>query len=283
MAETLLTAWKSARDALQSAGVDSPALDARMLLEHAAGVQRVDILTDPYRELSDAAVTQIEALIARRVAREPVSHIVGYKDFRLHRFFVTPDVLTPRPETELLVDVALEMLPAELPRRVLDLGVGSGAILLSILAQRPLAEGVGVDVSDAALAVAKRNTDAMQLSGQITLRNADWGAGLEDGGFDVAVSNPPYIRTGFIPLLDPEVAEHEPHLALDGGANGLEAYKLVLPAMVRLLKPGGQFAVELGQGQAEAVWAHADACGLTPEAVREDLAGIPRVLSGRRL
>jgi release factor glutamine methyltransferase len=146
-----------------------------------------------------------------------------------------------------------------------------------------LAEGIGVDVSDAALAVATRNAEALQLSGQTTLANADWGAGLEDSSFDVVVSNPPYIRTGELSLLDPEVVEHEPHLALDGGPDGLEAYKLVLPAIARLLKPGGQFAVELGQGQAEAVWAHADACGLTPDAVREDLAGIPRVLSGRRL
>lgn len=281
MTATLLTAWQAARARLVAAGVDSPALDARMLLEMATGVSRVDILTDPYRLVDAAAQDRLEALIARREAREPVSQIVGYRDFRVHRFAVTRDVLTPRPETELLVDVALEMLPKELPRRVLDFGVGSGAILLSVLAERPLTEGVGVDVSAAALAVARANAEALQLTDRTTLREGDWGAGLE-GAFDLALSNPPYIKTGALQLLEPEVARHEPVLALDGGRDGLDGYRAVLPAMARLLKPGGSFALELGQGQAEAVWALADDAGLRPEAVRDDLASIPRVLSGRR-
>jgi release factor glutamine methyltransferase len=281
MSDTLLTAWQGARKRLTEAGVESPALDARMLLEMATGVSRVDILTDPYRALTESAREQLNALIARREAREPVSQIVGYRDFRLHRFAVTRDVLTPRPETELLVDVALEMLPKEAPRRVVDFGVGSGAILLSVLAERPLAEGVGVDVSAAALAVARTNAQALQLAGRADLREGEWDAGLEEQ-FDLALSNPPYIKTGALQLLEPEVARHEPVLALDGGRDGLDGYRAVLPAIVRRLKPGGVFAVELGQGQAEAVWALADECGLRPEAVREDLASIPRVLSGRR-
>lgn len=282
MTDTLVKAWKAARDRLAAAGVDSPALDARMLIEAATGATRVDILTDPYRALSDEAVARAEALIARREAREPVSQIVGYRDFRLHRFAVTADVLTPRPETEYLVDVALEQIPKELPRRVLDLGTGSGAILLSILAERPLATGVGVDISEAALAVARTNAEALGLTGQVEFRQGDWAEGLE-GEFDVIVSNPPYIRAGAIQLLDPEVAHYEPVLALDGGPDGYDAYRAILPAIRRLLKPGGFFALELGQGQAEGVWAHADDAGLKPEAVRDDLAGIPRVLSGRRL
>jgi release factor glutamine methyltransferase len=267
---------------LKAAGVDSPVIDARMLIEAATGVTRLDIVTDPYRALDDEALARAEALIARREAREPVSQIVGYRDFRLHRFAVTKDVLTPRPETELLVDAALEVLPKESPRRVLDLGVGSGAILLSILAERPLAEGVGIDISEAALAVARRNADALGVAGRVRLQRGDWGEGL-DGAFDLIVSNPPYIRAGAIQLLDPEVAQFEPVLALDGGADGYDAYRAVLPAIARLLKPGGAFAVELGEGQAEGVWAHADDFGLKPERVRDDLAGIPRVLTGRRL
>lgn len=281
MTATLLSAWKSARDRLAAAGVDSPALDARMLIESATGVTRLEILTDPYRALDEAAEARAEALIARRVEREPVSQIVGYRDFRVHRFIVTKDVLTPRPETELLVDVALERVTPGIPQSVVDFGVGSGAILLSILSQRPLAEGIGVDVSREALSVAKRNAAALQIE-NVAFVHSDWDADL-DGAFDLVVSNPPYVRTGAIQLLDPEVGQYEPHLALDGGPDGLDGYRAVLAAARRLLRPGGSFVLELGQGQAEAVWALADAIRLTPEDVREDLAGIPRVLSGRAL
>jgi release factor glutamine methyltransferase len=278
---TLLSAWKSARDRLAAAGVDTPALDARMLIESATGVTRLEIVTDPYRALDADAQVRAEALIARREAREPVSQIVGYRDFRLHRFWVTKDVLTPRPETELLVDVALERVTLEIPQRVADLGVGSGAVLLSILAQRPLAEGVGVDISREALAVAQQNAAALEIA-RVAFVHSDWDAEI-DGLFDVVVSNPPYIRTGALALLDPEVGRYEPHLALDGGPDGLEGYRAVLAAARRLLKPGGSFAVELGQGQAEAVWALADEIRLMPEDVRDDLAGVARVLVGRAL
>ncbi len=281
MTATLLSAWKSARERLAAAGVDSPALDARMLIEAATGATRLDILTDPYRALDDAAMARAEALIVRREAREPVSHIVGYRDFRVHRFAVTKDVLTPRPETETLVEVALERVALNIPNRVIDFGIGSGAILLSILSQRPSAEGVGVDVSPAALAVAKQNAAALQIE-RVTLVQSDWDREIE-GAFDLLVSNPPYIRTGALALLDPEVGRYEPHLALDGGPDGLDGYRAVLCAAKRLLKPGGSFVLELGEGQAEAVWALADEMRLTPEDVRDDLAGIARVLSGRSL
>jgi release factor glutamine methyltransferase len=281
MTATLLSAWKSARDRLAAAGVDSPALDARMLIEAATGATRLEILTDPYRVLAADAQARAEALIARREAREPVSQIVGYRDFRVHRFAVTKDVLTPRPETELLVEIALERVPLESPQRVIDFGVGSGAILLSILAQRPLAEGVGVDVSRAALAVAQQNARTLKID-RATFVHSDWDAEI-DGQFDLVVSNPPYIRTGALLLLDPEVGKYEPHLALDGGPDGLDGYRSVLAASKRLLKPGGSFAMELGQGQSQAVWALADEIRLMPEAVRDDLAGIARVLVGRAL
>ncbi|HWA22043.1 MAG TPA: peptide chain release factor N(5)-glutamine methyltransferase [Caulobacterales bacterium] len=281
MTLTLLSAWKSARDRLAAAGVDSPALDARMLIEAATGVTRLEIVTDPYRALDADAQARAEALIVRREAREPVSQIVGYRDFRVHRFAVTKDVLTPRPETELLVEVALERVALEIPQRVVDFGIGSGAILLSILSQRPLADGVGVDISREALAVAKQNAAALEIE-RVTFVHSDWDAEV-DGLFDLVVSNPPYIRTGALSLLDPEVGRYEPYLALDGGPDGLDGYRAVLAAARRLLKPGGSFAVELGQGQAEAVWALADEIRLMPEDVRDDLAGIARVLVGRAL
>ncbi len=198
---TLLSAWKAARERLAAAGIDSPALDARMLIEAATGATRLEILTDPYRALDDDAQARADALIARREAREPVSQIVGYRDFRVHRFAVTKDVLTPRPETELLVEVALERVPLETPQRVIDFGIGSGAVLLSILSQRPLAEGVGVDVSEAALEIARRNAAALEIE-RVTLLHSDWDAAIT-GEFDLVVSNPPYIRTGALSLLEP--------------------------------------------------------------------------------
>jgi release factor glutamine methyltransferase len=281
MTATLLSAWKSARDRLAAAGVDSPALDARMLIEAATGATRLEILTDPYRMLGEDAEARAEALIVRREAREPVSQIVGYRDFRVHRFAVTRDVLTPRPETELLVEVALERVPLQIPQRIIDFGIGTGAVLLSILSQRPLAEGVGVDVSAEALDVARRNAAALEVE-RVTLIHSNWDAEIQ-GEFDLVVSNPPYIRTGALSLLEPEVGQYEPHLALDGGPDGLDGYRAVLSAARRLLIPGGSFAVELGQGQAEAVWALADELRLIPEQVRDDLAGISRVLVGRAL
>ncbi|MGE3301817.1 MAG: peptide chain release factor N(5)-glutamine methyltransferase [Hyphomonadaceae bacterium] len=279
---TLVSAWTAARNALRDAGIDTPALDARMLVELATGATRLDIVTDPYREVDAAALARLNALLARRAGREPVSHIVGYKDFWTHRFAVTPAVLTPRPETELLVQAALDWTPIELPRRVLDLGVGSGAILLTVLAARPLASGVGVDLSAEALAVAAANAETLGVGARALLVQDDWGAGLEAESFDVVLSNPPYIRTGALQLLEPEVGRHEPHLALDGGPDGLDGYRAALAAAARLLRPGGMFALELGQGQAEAVWALADDIRLQPDSVRDDLAGIPRALIGHK-
>lgn len=279
---TLVSAWTAARNALRDAGIDTPAVDARMLVELATGATRLDIVTDPYREVDAAALARLNALLARRAGREPVSHIVGYKDFWTHRFAVTPAVLTPRPETELLVQAALDWTPIELPRRVLDLGVGSGAILLTVLAARPLASGVGVDLSAEALAVAAANAETLGVGARALLVQDDWGAGLEAESFDVVLSNPPYIRTGALQLLEPEVGRHEPHLALDGGPDGLDGYRAALAAAARLLRPGGMFALELGQGQAEAVWALADDIRLQPDSVRDDLAGIPRALIGHK-
>jgi release factor glutamine methyltransferase len=220
-------------------------------------------------------------LAVRRIAREPISHILGSKGFWTLQFAVTPDVLTPRPETELLVETALEFIPPEKPALVLDLGVGSGAILLSVLSERPDAVGVGVDVSEAALAVARANAEAVGVAERVEWRVSNWGEGLE-GGFDVIVSNPPYIASAEIARLAPEVSRHEPHLALDGGADGLDAYRALLPRIRALLNPGGRFALEVGRGQAPAVWALADQAGLAPLDKRADLAGIDRVVTGRR-
>ncbi|MEJ0060995.1 MAG: peptide chain release factor N(5)-glutamine methyltransferase [Terricaulis sp.] len=278
---TLVSAWAASRDRLRAAGVESPVFDARLLVEAGAGVTRLDIVTDPQRVLSAEQLAGIEALTLRREAREPISHIVGRKAFWTIDLAVTPDVLTPRPETETLVEVALELSDFAAPSRVLDLGVGTGAILFAVLGARPLAQGVAVDVSAKALEVAKANAAELGLSERIAFINTDWGDGLE-GGFDLVVSNPPYIRTSEIDLLEPEVARYEPRLALDGGDDGLDAYRRIIHVLPHLLKPDGAFAFEVGEGQAEAVWALADQAGLTPLGVRKDLAGKSRVVWGRR-
>lgn len=280
-ATTLVSLWTDVRRRLEAAGVDTPVLDARMLVEAGAGVSRLDIVTDPRRVLSEEQARAVEALAARRIAREPISHILGRKGFWTHEFVVTPDVLTPRPETELLVEVALEFLPPQKPAMVLDLGVGSGAILLSVLSERPDVVGVGVDVSEAALAVARANAERLGLTERVEWRAGAWGEGL-DGGFDLVVSNPPYIPSDEIETLSPEVARHEPRFALDGGPDGLDAYRALMPRARALLAPGGRFALEVGRGQAGAVWALADQAGLSPIDTRADLAGVDRVVTGRR-
>lgn len=278
---TLVSLWTDIRRRLEAAGVESPVIDARMLIEKGAGVRRLDIVTDPRREMSQTQIAAVEALAARRLAREPISQILGRKGFWTLEFAVTPDVLTPRPDTELLVEAALEFLAADRPARVLDLGVGSGAILLTVLSERPDAQGVGVDLSDAALAVARANGAALGLNNRVEWRAGDWGAGL-DGPFDLILSNPPYIASAEIETLAPEVAHYEPRLALDGGADGLDAYRALLPQISLLLSTGGRFALEVGRGQAQAVWALADAAGLQPLDVRADLGGVDRVVTGRR-
>lgn len=276
MTETLVTAWQAARKALEAAGVEEPTFDARLLLEKGAGVRRADILTDPRRELSETQVRAVAELVARRVQREPMSHILGVKGFRDIVLAVSKDVLTPRPETELLVQLAVNALAPERPARVLDLGVGSGAILAAILHERPLASGLGVDASEAALLVAQSNLEALGLAGRAQLRQGDWGEGLAER-FDVIVANPPYIASGDIDALAPEVARYEPRLALDGGADGLDAYRALMPHVRRLLSAEGLAIFEIGAGQEEAVRAIIAGAGLKPLQIYLDLARIPRV------
>lgn len=280
MSTSLVALWTEVRRRLEAAGVESPVLDARLLVEAGAGVSRLDIVTDPRRVLAQEQVESVLALAARREAREPVSHIVGRKAFWTLDLIVTPDVLTPRPETEHVVEAALAMLARDEKARVLDLGVGSGAILLAILAERPNAVGVGVDASEAALAVARANASSLTLDARADLRHGNWDDGL-DGPFDMIVSNPPYIPSGEIGGLQPEVARFEPRLALDGGGDGLDAYRAIIPRLPALLRPGGGFALEVGAGQADAVAALARAAGLGEVDVQVDLAGIGRVVVGR--
>lgn len=249
-------------------------------MEAAAGATRTDILTDPHRPLTEEQSAQLAALVDRRAGREPVAHILGSKGFWKILLRVTPAVLTPRPETETLLDALLPEIPLDRPLRVLDLGVGSGAILLAILAERPNAVGLGVDVSEEALAVARENAANLGLASRAALMRGDWTAGLEPESFDVVVSNPPYIRSGDIAGLAPEVRDHEPRLALDGGPDGLDAYRALAPQVLSVLRPGGLFGVEVGAGQAADVAALFSAAGALSVNVRNDLGDRERVVWG---
>lgn len=281
MSETLVSVWQAARDRLIAAGVDSPVLDARLLLEAGAGVTRLEIVTDPRRELASAQVAAVNALVDRRAAREPVSHIIGKKAFWTFDLNVTSAVLTPRPETEFLVEAALALLPRTAPARVLDLGVGSGAVLLAVLAERELASGVGLDISADALAMARGNAEMLKLDNRAVFHLGDWGADFGER-FDVVLSNPPYIASADIDALAPEVARHEPRLALDGGPDGLDAYRAITKRLEAWVKPGGAVAFEVGRRQADPVEALIAAAGFEVLPRRADLAGLPRVVSGRR-
>ncbi|MFZ4122494.1 MAG: peptide chain release factor N(5)-glutamine methyltransferase [Caulobacterales bacterium] len=273
---TLVTAWGRGRDVLKAAGVDQPVMDARLLLEEAAGVKRIDIVTDPYRVVAPDRMQAFEGLLARRGAREPMSQILGRKGFWKIDLAVNRNVLTPRPETELIVEAVLDRFGEADAFTILDLGVGSGAILLAILAARPLATGVGVDLSDAALEVAKANARALGLEGRAAFRAGSWGEGLT-GPFDVVVSNPPYIPHADIPTLEPEVALFEPWIALDGGDDGLQAYRALAPDAARLLAEGGFVVVEQGTGQAHDVAAIFANHGLRASRLINDLGGHGRV------
>jgi release factor glutamine methyltransferase len=250
------------------------------LLEAAAPVSRADILADPHRPLGAGAAARLEALVVRRERREPVSQILGRRAFWTLTLGVGPAVLTPRPETETILDVVLPLFPAGRAFSVLDLGVGSGAILLSILAERPLARGLGVDVSEEALAVARDNAAQLGLARRAAFLRTDWTAGLDEGSFDLVVANPPYVPTAEIAALEPEVRDHEPHLALDGGPDGLDAYRALAPQILRVLRPGGRFAVEVGNGQGPTVHALFANTGAEAISTHNDLAGRGRVVAG---
>ncbi len=279
---TLVSAWNEAKRRLEKAGIDSPVIDARLLVEAAAGATRADILSDPRRALDETQTEALDALVTRREQREPVSHILGAKGFWKIMLRVTSAVLAPRPDTETILDVVLPLYAEAAAFSVLDLGVGSGAILLAILAERPAARGLGVDLSEDALAVARDNAANLGLAGRAAFLHTDWTAGLDNDQLDLVVSNPPYVRRGDIPDLPPEVRDHEPRLALDGGRDGLDAFRAIAPQILRVLKPGGRFAVEFGVDQREAVRALFAEAGARDLTVTRDLADHDRVLSGRK-
>lgn len=270
---------REAAGRLQAAGVEGAPRDVRLLLAYALGVEPLDVILRETDAVDALPLTAFEAMVQRRLAGEPVSRIRGWREFYGRRFVVTPDVLDPRPETELLVSEGLARLPPG--GRVLDLGVGSGCILLSVMAERGDASGVGIDVSTAALKVAQRNAVALGVADRVELATGSWERALPQG-FDLVLSNPPYIPTDEMRVLARDVINHDPHLALTPGADGLAAYRAILAQTQDIVRPGGWIGCEFGLGQHDGVAGLMTGAGLQEIAVFEDLAGIARAAFGRR-
>jgi release factor glutamine methyltransferase len=269
---------REATGRLAAAGIEQPAREARLLICHALGLGP-GALPDPQAMVDPVP---FEALLKRRLAREPMALITGRQGFWTLDLAVSPVTLIPRPDSETLIEAALAALPDRASvRHVLDLGTGTGALLLAALSEFPAAWGVGVDINPEAAALAADNARSCGLAGRTSLLCADWAAAL-NGRFDLALCNPPYIAIGALPNLMPEVARYEPALALDGGTDGLNAYRRLIPALPDLLTSGGVAVLEIGQGQGEATEALALAAGFPSPHLRCDLAGIPRALVLRR-
>lgn len=250
---------------------DTPRLDAELLLAYALGVERQALLLDPTR----FEVPNLYAnLIARRMAREPVAYIVGYRDFWTIRLAVGPGMLIPRPDSETLIEAAIDHFGADGPKRVLDLGTGPGTLLLAALDQWPVAHGLGIDESEKAIIWAEDNARDLELDERARFRVGDWARGLE-GQFDLILCNPPYIADAEI--LMPDVADHEPAGALFAGADGLADYRRIIPDLPRLLAPDGLAVLEIGATQHISVRKLAEAAGFAV-ACRQDLGGRDRAL-----
>jgi len=267
--------------AFRTAGIEDADVDARLLVGHALHLDRARLIAQSDRILEAREINVINALAARRLKREPVSRILGQKEFWSIALAITPDVLVPRPETETVVEGALDFVVRGGLRmeklRILDIGTGSGALLLALLRELPNATGIGTDISTGALKVARENAARCGVEGRCTFVVCDI-ASVVEGPFDLLVSNPPYIAHDEITSLAPEVKNYDPTVALDGGDDGLAAYRAIAADAKRLLAPGARMFVELGAGQEAAVRDLFTNVGLIAGIVRTDLAGIPRVL-----
>jgi release factor glutamine methyltransferase len=270
-----------------SAGIESAELDARILTGAALGLDLTGLIKAARQPVAATVAAKLEAFARRRLAGEPVARILGLKEFWGLPFKLSTETLVPRPDTETVVELALEMLRA-VPRatgpvRIADIGTGSGAILLALLSELPNAIGVGTDISPAALMTARDNAAELGMTSRASFVVCNYAAALS-GGFDLIVSNPPYIRSADVAGLAVDVRDHDPHRALDGGADGLNAYRDLTPEAARLLKPGGVLVVEAGIGQSGDIEGFMTAAGLTiTGAPRTDLGGVARAVGGRKM
>lgn len=274
-------ALREAERRLREAGVPSPAADARLLLRAAAGWAAAELVAEGRSRLPPGALAAFERLVTERAARRPLQHLTGAVEFCGLPLAVGPEALVPRPETELLVEAALDFARAAgpPPLRLADVGCGAGPIALALAARLPQALVAGFDTEPAALRLAARNRRANGLDGRVALVRADLLTAARPGAFRVIAANLPYIPSAEIGALEPEVRDHEPRRALDGGRDGLAPLRRLLPGARRTLEPGGRLFLEIGAGQREAATRLLSAAGFRPVAALPDLAGIPRVLA----
>ena len=271
---------------LRSAGIEEPALDARLLVGAALQLDLTGLVLQAERRLTAEEAARLERYAQRRLAHEPVARIVGTREFWGLPFRLSEATLVPRPDTETVVELALDIFrerKAAQPPRIADIGTGSGAILLALLHEIPDAFGVGTDLSLTALGTARDNARALGLAGRAAFVASSYASALR-GPFDLIVSNPPYIPSAEIPRLSIEVREHDPHLALDGGNDGYDAYRALIPQASERLARGGALIVEAGQGQARNIETLMAGAGLVVDRPpKADLAGIPRAVSARKM
>ncbi len=280
--DTLARVLRHAAAALSAAGIARAPSEARLLAAHALETTPAALIADPARELGPGAGARLRALVGRRLTREPMSHLLGRREFWSLEFEVTPDVLDPRPDSETLIEAVLVHRPLRTARfDILDLGTGSGCLLLALLHEFPNARGLGIDIAAAAVAVARRNARRLDLAQRGSFHTGDWGKRLR-AGFDIVVANPPYIRSDAIACLQPEIARYEPAIALDGGVDGLESFRVLAPEIARLLAPEGVAFVEVGAGQDVEVTSIFSHYGLIVGGWRRDLGGVPRCLVASR-
>lgn len=278
---TVEQAGRALAGAFRAASLDTPELDARVLTGHALGLDHTGLVAAALRPLTGGEAERIANFQARRLAGEPVARILGEREFWGLLFAVTPAVLVPRPETETIIELALSLIGSDRsrPLRIADLGTGSGAILLALLSELPNATGAGTDIDANALEIARRNAENLGFANRARWLRGSYGTSLR-GPFDLVVSNPPYVATGDITALAPEVRDHDPLRALDGGADGLDAYRAIATDARRLIGTG-LLVVEIGAGQQPDVESLFATAGLAIAAIRPDLSGMARALAAR--
>jgi release factor glutamine methyltransferase len=283
--QTVEAARRALAATLRQEGIDSAELDARLLSGAALGLDLTGLIAAGTRAFTPDEAASLESLMQRRLAGEPVARILGVKEFWGLALQLSPATLVPRPDTETVVELALEIWRSEHrgePQRIADIGTGSGAILLALLSEWREATGVGTDISPTALQTASGNAKRLGFAPRAAFVACNYTAALS-GMFDLIVSNPPYIRSADVAELDREVREHDPLRALDGGVDGLDAYRAIFPEAALLLAPGGTLIVEGGYGQSGPISQLMSASGLTSvRSPKADLAGIPRAISGRK-
>lgn len=283
---TIDAARRALASRLAAAGLDSPELDARLLIGAVLRLDLTGLISQGGRILTAEQTAQVAALVARRLAGEPVSRILGVREFWGLPFALSADTLVPRPDTETVVELALDTIGADRKTdhlRIADLGIGSGAILLALLSELPNAFGVGTDLSLEALVTARANANRLGLAGRAAFVACSYASALS-GSFDLIVSNPPYIPAAEIADLAIEVRNHDPRRALDGGVDGLDAYRALIPEAAARLRTGGALIVEVGHGQSGDVEGLMTRSGFLVDfnTIRADLAGIPRAVMGRK-